>query len=123
MDLRTIKQRLENRYYWRGRECVQDFNRMFTNCFLYNKPTENIASMAQTLQKIFRTKVFMAHVVLISWTRIFIKHQLIHISTTAISKTCTCISFQISQMPKQEVELELPASKGPEGARNPRGSD
>lgn len=37
MDLGTIKKRLENNYYWTASECLQDFNTMFTNCYIYNK--------------------------------------------------------------------------------------
>lgn len=37
MDLGTIKKRLENSYYWTASECLQDFNTMFTNCYIYNK--------------------------------------------------------------------------------------
>uniref|UniRef100_A0A3B3Y3X5 Bromo domain-containing protein n=2 Tax=Poecilia TaxID=8080 RepID=A0A3B3Y3X5_9TELE len=37
MDLGTIKKRLENNYYWSSSECLQDFNTMFTNCYIYNK--------------------------------------------------------------------------------------
>jgi len=33
----TIKRRLENNYYWAASECMQDFNTMFTNCYIYNK--------------------------------------------------------------------------------------
>lgn len=33
----TIKKRLENNYYWSASECMQDFNTMFTNCYIYNK--------------------------------------------------------------------------------------
>ncbi|XP_023248223.1 homeotic protein female sterile [Copidosoma floridanum] len=57
MDLGTIKKRLENQYYWSGKECVQDFNTMFTNCYVYNKPGEDVVVMAQTLEKLFLTKV------------------------------------------------------------------
>lgn len=57
MDLGTIKKRLENKYYWSAKECVQDFNTMFTNCYVYNKPGEDVVLMAQTLEKIFLTKV------------------------------------------------------------------
>lgn len=35
----TIKKRLENSYYWNAQECIQDFNTMFTNCYIYNKVT------------------------------------------------------------------------------------
>lgn len=37
MDMGTIKKRLENNYYWSASECLEDFNTMFTNCYLYNK--------------------------------------------------------------------------------------
>lgn len=37
MDIGTIKRRLENSYYWSAAECMQDFNTMFTNCYIYNK--------------------------------------------------------------------------------------
>lgn len=33
----TIKKRLENNYYRGAGECMQDFNTMFTNCYIYNK--------------------------------------------------------------------------------------
>ncbi|XP_028909711.1 bromodomain-containing protein 2 isoform X3 [Ornithorhynchus anatinus] len=57
MDMGTIKRRLENGYYWEATECMQDFNTMFTNCYIYNKPTDDIVLMAQTLEKIFLQKV------------------------------------------------------------------
>lgn len=57
MDLSTIKKRLENRYYWCAKECVSDFNTMFSNCYVYNKPGEDVVVMAQTLEKLFLTKV------------------------------------------------------------------
>lgn len=59
MDLGTIKKRLENSYYWSGKECIQDFNTMFTNCYVYNKPGEDVVVMAQALEKLFLTKVFL----------------------------------------------------------------
>lgn len=57
MDLGTIKKRLENNYYRESRECLNDFKTMFTNCYVYNKPGEDIVLMAQALEKIFLTKV------------------------------------------------------------------
>ncbi|XP_054033281.1 bromodomain-containing protein 2 isoform X2 [Dryobates pubescens] len=57
MDMGTIKRRLENNYYWGAPECMHDFNTMFTNCYIYNKPTDDIVLMAQTLEKIFLQKV------------------------------------------------------------------
>ncbi|XP_043951816.1 bromodomain-containing protein 3-like [Gambusia affinis] len=57
MDLGTIKKRLKNNYYWSSSECLQDFNTMFTNCYIYNKPTDDIVLMALALEKIFLQKV------------------------------------------------------------------
>ncbi|XP_058455008.1 homeotic protein female sterile-like isoform X2 [Malaya genurostris] len=74
MDLGTVKKRLENNYYWTSKECIQDFNIMFSNCYVYNKPGEDVVVMAQTLEKLFLTKV--------------------------------------SLMPKDEVEMDVPAPKG-----------
>ncbi|XP_063129105.1 bromodomain testis-specific protein isoform X9 [Rattus norvegicus] len=57
MDLSTIKKRLENRYYEKASECVGDFNTMFSNCYLYNKPGDDIVVMAQALEKLFMQKL------------------------------------------------------------------
>uniref|UniRef100_A0A673MSJ3 Bromodomain-containing protein 3-like n=1 Tax=Sinocyclocheilus rhinocerous TaxID=307959 RepID=A0A673MSJ3_9TELE len=57
MDMGSIKKRLENNYYRSGSECLQDFNSMFTNCYIYNKPTDDIVLMAQSLEKVFLQKV------------------------------------------------------------------
>nr|XP_004538465.2 bromodomain-containing protein 3 isoform X1 [Maylandia zebra]XP_004538466.2 bromodomain-containing protein 3 isoform X1 [Maylandia zebra]XP_004538467.2 bromodomain-containing protein 3 isoform X1 [Maylandia zebra]XP_004538468.2 bromodomain-containing protein 3 isoform X1 [Maylandia zebra]XP_024659059.1 bromodomain-containing protein 3 isoform X1 [Maylandia zebra] len=57
MDMGTIKKRLENNYYWSASECLEDFNTMFTNCYIYNKPTDDIVLMALTLEKIYLQKV------------------------------------------------------------------
>ncbi|XP_075227735.1 homeotic protein female sterile-like isoform X2 [Lycorma delicatula] len=58
IDLGTIKKRLEYNYYWSGKECIQDLNTMFSNCYVYNnKPGEHVVVMAQTLEKLFLTKV------------------------------------------------------------------
>nr|DBA13720.1 TPA: hypothetical protein GDO54_017064 [Pyxicephalus adspersus] len=57
MDMGTIKKRLENNYYWSANECMQDFNTMFTNCYIYNKSTDDIVLMAQAMEKIFLQKV------------------------------------------------------------------
>ncbi|XP_048458075.1 bromodomain-containing protein 3-like isoform X1 [Rhincodon typus] len=57
MDLGTIKKRLENRYYCKAMECIEDINTMFTNCYVYNRPGDDIVVMAQTLEKLFLQKV------------------------------------------------------------------
>ncbi|KAM3863707.1 bromodomain-containing protein 4 [Diretmus argenteus] len=57
MDMGTIKKRLENSYYWNAQECIQDFSTMFTNCYIYNKPGDDIVLMAEALEKLFLQKV------------------------------------------------------------------
>ncbi|XP_067315650.1 bromodomain testis-specific protein isoform X1 [Pseudorasbora parva] len=57
MDMTTIKKRLENNYYWKAMECIEDFNTMFTNCYVYNRPGDDIVRMAQDLEKYFLEKV------------------------------------------------------------------
>ena len=49
--------RLENNYYWSAKECIKDYNTVFTNCYVYNKAGEDIVVMAQTLEKLFLTKI------------------------------------------------------------------
>ncbi|XP_006919540.1 bromodomain testis-specific protein [Pteropus alecto] len=57
MDLSTIKKRLEHKYYVQASECIEDFNMMFSNCYLYNKTGDDIVLMAQALEKLFRQKL------------------------------------------------------------------
>ncbi|XP_067845677.1 bromodomain testis-specific protein [Heptranchias perlo] len=57
MDLGTIKKRLENKYYCKAMECIEDLNTMFTNCYVYNRPGDDIVLMAQGLEKLFLQKV------------------------------------------------------------------
>ncbi|XP_028307198.1 bromodomain-containing protein 4-like isoform X2 [Gouania willdenowi] len=57
MDMSTIRKRLENNYYWNAQECIQDFNTMFTNCYIYNKPGDDIVLMAEALEKLFLQKI------------------------------------------------------------------
>lgn len=40
MDMGTIKKRLESNFYTSAKDCISDFNLMFTNCYVYNKPGE-----------------------------------------------------------------------------------
>lgn len=41
MDLGTVKKRLENNFYWKAQEAMDDFQTMFDNCYIYNKPVIN----------------------------------------------------------------------------------
>uniref|UniRef100_A0A0B7B3I9 Bromo domain-containing protein n=2 Tax=Arion vulgaris TaxID=1028688 RepID=A0A0B7B3I9_9EUPU len=56
MDLGTIKKRLEIYYYNSAKETMQDFNTMFTNCYVYNKPGDDITLMAKSLRNYFYRK-------------------------------------------------------------------
>lgn len=40
-----------------GKECVDDINLMFKNCYMYNKPEEDVCVMANSLEKFFLSKV------------------------------------------------------------------
>jgi hypothetical protein len=53
MDLGTIKKRLETNYYYSAKECITDLNMMFTDCYLYNKPGEDVVIMGAALEKAF----------------------------------------------------------------------
>jgi len=53
MDLGTIKKRLDNNYYWSAKEAISDFDQMIKNCLLYNKPGEDIVTMANGLHREF----------------------------------------------------------------------
>ncbi|XP_026555873.1 bromodomain testis-specific protein [Pseudonaja textilis] len=57
MDLTTIQKRLEHQYYTCAAECIENFKTMFANCYLYNKPNDDIVFMAQELEKVFLQKV------------------------------------------------------------------
>ncbi|XP_015491073.1 bromodomain testis-specific protein isoform X3 [Parus major] len=57
MDLGTIKKRLEHNYYTRAAECIEDFKTMFWNCYMYNKPGDDIVFMAKELEKLFMQKI------------------------------------------------------------------
>ncbi|KAI1884304.1 hypothetical protein AGOR_G00225050 [Albula goreensis] len=57
MDMGTIRKRLESSYYWNAQECIQDFNTMFTNCYIYNKAGDDIVLMAEALEKMFLQKI------------------------------------------------------------------
>uniref|UniRef100_A0A3Q3VZL0 Bromodomain-containing protein 2 n=1 Tax=Mola mola TaxID=94237 RepID=A0A3Q3VZL0_MOLML len=57
MDLSTINKRLQSKYYWQALDCIQDVNTLFTNCYMYNQPGDDIVFMAQTLEKLFLHKL------------------------------------------------------------------
>lgn len=57
MDLGTVKKRLENNYYISAKDAISDVTTLFSNCYVYNKPGEDVVVMAQTLEKLFLSKL------------------------------------------------------------------
>lgn len=57
MDMTTIKKRLVNGWYRKAEECVQDFNLMFSNCFLYNGVHTTVYQAAQRLEEELRLRL------------------------------------------------------------------
>lgn len=57
MDLSTIKKRLENYWYYDAWECVDDYKTVFVNCYIYNKPTEDVVMMAKQVEQLFLDKL------------------------------------------------------------------
>uniref|UniRef100_T2MD51 Bromodomain-containing protein 3 n=1 Tax=Hydra vulgaris TaxID=6087 RepID=T2MD51_HYDVU len=59
MDFGTIKKKLEHNDYTCAKECIEEFKLVFTNCYGYNKPGEDIVIMAEVLEKFFDEKLSM----------------------------------------------------------------
>jgi hypothetical protein len=57
MDFTTIKKRLENYWYYDAYECVVDFKQVFSNCYRYNRPTEDVVMMARGVEELFLDKL------------------------------------------------------------------
>lgn len=57
MDLGTIKKRLENQYYCSSSEAIDDFKKIFENCYSYNHPGSEVIVIAKKLEKMFNTKI------------------------------------------------------------------
>lgn len=56
-DLGSVKAKLEKNGYYSAKDAISDINQMFTNCYVYNKPGEDIVIMCQQIEKIFLTKM------------------------------------------------------------------
>lgn len=57
MDLKTISERLKNKYYVTRRLFMADMARIFTNCRLYNSPDTEYYRCANTLERYFATRM------------------------------------------------------------------
>lgn len=56
-DLKTMTERLKNRYYCHKRLFIADMTRIFMNCRSYNKPETEYFKCANTLEKFYSTKL------------------------------------------------------------------
>ena len=57
MDLSTIRKKFDQKKYNFGREALADFETMFSNCYLYNKPTDDVTLMCQAVESYFKDLV------------------------------------------------------------------
>lgn len=57
MDLKTMSERLKNKYYITRRLFMADMARIFTNCRLYNSPDTEYYRCANTLERYFATRM------------------------------------------------------------------
>ncbi|CAH8568730.1 unnamed protein product [Dicrocoelium dendriticum] len=57
MDLGTIKQRLNLKFYRSSSECIDDLFTMFRNCYIFNKPGDDVVAMAMKLEQIARERL------------------------------------------------------------------
>ena len=57
MDLGTIEKKLKSRVYRTAEECIADFNRVFSNCYTFNQPDEEVVVSAKVLEKFFLDKL------------------------------------------------------------------
>lgn len=57
MDLKTMTERLKNKYYVTRRLFIADMTRIFTNCKHYNQAETEYYQCAVNLEKFFQTKM------------------------------------------------------------------
>lgn len=56
-DLKTMTERLKNRYYVTKKLFIADLQRIITNCREYNPPDSEYCKCANTLEKFFYFKL------------------------------------------------------------------
>ena len=57
MDLATIEKKLKTHAYRTAKECITDFNRVFSNCYIFNQPDDEVVATAKELEKFFLDKL------------------------------------------------------------------
>ena len=53
MDFGTIEKKLKSDTYRNAKECITDFNRVFSNCYIFNQPDNEVVETAKDLEKFF----------------------------------------------------------------------
>ncbi|KAJ8038400.1 Bromodomain testis-specific protein [Holothuria leucospilota] len=128
MDLGTIRKRLQNNFYYSGKECIADFKLMFTNCYVYNSPGEDyldvikhpmdLGTIKKRLESIYyhSAKDCIADFKLM-FTNCYTYNnpgEDVVLMAQALEKL---FLTKISAMPQEEVELPPPAKPGDAAAR------
>ncbi|KAK6766486.1 hypothetical protein RB195_026035 [Necator americanus] len=54
MDMKTIQKRLQNIYYFSAKECMEDFECVFRNCYLFNQMEDDVTIMCQNVENVYR---------------------------------------------------------------------
>lgn len=57
MDFSLVKTKLKQKQYTSINECIDDVNRVFCNCYLFNQPGEDVIFMALKLDHFFKEKI------------------------------------------------------------------
>lgn len=57
MDLGTIKQRLNLKFYHSSAECIEDIFTMLRNCYIFNKPGDDVVKLALRLEQMTRKRL------------------------------------------------------------------
>lgn len=73
-DLKTMSERLKNRYYVSKKLFMADLQRVFTNCREYNPPESEYYKCANILEKFFYTKIKEAGLI-DKWHFFFLNNQ------------------------------------------------
>uniref|UniRef100_A0A914WHT4 Bromodomain-containing protein 2 n=1 Tax=Plectus sambesii TaxID=2011161 RepID=A0A914WHT4_9BILA len=57
MDMGSIEKRLKNCYYYSAKDCMQDFELVFSNCYKFNQNEDDVTLMCRNLENLYREKI------------------------------------------------------------------
>uniref|UniRef100_A0A1I7YMH2 Bromo domain-containing protein n=1 Tax=Steinernema glaseri TaxID=37863 RepID=A0A1I7YMH2_9BILA len=57
MDMTTIEKRLRNCYYYSAKDCMQDFQTIFNNCYQFNQNEDDVSLMCKNVQMLYEEKI------------------------------------------------------------------